>query len=243
MKYGHPDLLSSTLHLDVQKILRDSLHYNKPDIAARTSLYWQQVNFSSLRGKKADYLVKANFQPEWWKDNTTLIFAFLRSDTAYKLSFYWEGGGKSYNHKPRLLDIDSDTRMEILMESDLSGNQGTATQVDIWRFDGKQFQLVFSQGLSEGYTSCPYGTENKYSFTKNQRNPKLLNIRFIVDTDTASVNPELLSHIDPSEKTPKLPPPFHATYLFRFDGTRYVSDKPVYDYRKYFRQLYGDGFH
>lgn len=232
--------ISIILGMDIEKLLRDSVKYKGTDLKSRTTLYLTQMNFSSPKGVKEDYLLKASIKADWWKNNTTLIIAFTKGNNVCRPVFYWDGSNKSFNANPKLIDIDSDRQMEILIEEDYSGNQSTATQVDIWRYNGYEFVSIFSEGLDEGYTSCPYGTSNSYSFIKNKRNPKLLDIYFIVQTGIDMPGKSIREYWSDKQKNLQLPKPFYGRYVFSFNGTVYVSDMEVYDYREFFRKFFAD---
>lgn len=234
------DQVNTILGMDIEKLLRDSLKYKDSEFRSHATLYLTRTNFSSAKRTKEDYLLKANIKAEWWKNNTTLIVGFIKESKAYRPVFCWEGGNKSYNANPKLIDIDSDQKMEILIEEDYSGNQSTAMRVDIWRFNGSQFESIFSEGLDEGYTSCPYSTSNEYHFVKSKNNPKLLDICFIVKTSIDMPGKIIQEYWSNNQRNLKLPKPFRGKYVFSFDGTTYVSDKDVYDYKKFFDEFLGN---
>jgi hypothetical protein len=229
--------LGAILHLDVEKTIRDSLRINDPDLKKRTRLIWSKLNFSNRQGHKEDYLVEVNYAAEWWKDKASLVLAFVRARDSFRLVFCWFGSYSDFGMRPKLVDIDSDSQLELLFNTTFSGHQSSTSDVSLYRFNGNSFTAIFSEDLLLSYASCPYSTDNRYRFVRNRRNPQLLDIHFTVSTDTLALD-ELIPEPDARQRAITVPKPFHETYIFQFDGNKYMPNKPVYDYRGFFREFY-----
>lgn len=192
------------------------------------------VNFSHDQGNNVDYLIQGHLRTDWWKTDTNIILVFIRSGNQYELKFKWVGWNKSFRSNPKLIDIDSDNKKEILLEEDFSGNQSTGSFVSIWKFMEGEFMIVFDEGLKEAYGFFPYSYRNAYKFSKNKYDSKLLDIVFTIHTEIAEhqvayyKNNNIKLGFD-------LPKPFHDDVLYQFNGKKYVPNKEGYDYRKYMR--------
>jgi hypothetical protein len=192
-----------------------------------------RVNFSRHKGR-SDYLVKANIYTDWWKVNATVLLAYVRIENSYRLTFKWIGFNKNFDVHPVLIDVDPDGKKEFLLETDGSRNQSTAVKVTVWRYNGERFVPVFQQGVEEGYALFPYAYGNSYAFVKNEKNSKLMDIRYRIRTE---VDKTLLPEYRKTGGNVEMPKPFQDEIRFHFNGKVYVPNKPVYDYRKPLRQF------
>jgi hypothetical protein len=191
------------------------------------------TNLSSPTRDKADYLIVADLETGW-KDATTIILGFIHTDAKYRQRFRWIGSNKSYLVRPKLVDIDSDSVKEILIIEDDSGNQSTHEYIRIWKYINGQFCEVFKHDLAEWYGSFPYGYQNQYSFKRNPQDSKLLDIQFIIDCGI-----DIVLDVDDfdypatlKEYGLKMPKHVHQEVVFSFNGSAYVPNKTIYDYRK-----------
>lgn len=230
--------LNRILGVDLKKLLRELYEKENPN-SVRQKLKEIEfrhlpVNFSHDQGNKVDYLIQAHLRTDWEKIDTNIVLVFIKAGNKYELKFKWVGWNKSFESNPKLIDIDSDNKMEILLEADFSGNQSTASFVNIWKFLEGEFRIVFDEGIVEGYGLFPYSYANTYKFAKNKDNSKLLDIVFTIHTDIDEH--QVSNYKKNSIKFDfDLPKPFHDNVLYQFNGKEYVPNKEVYDYRKYIR--------
>lgn len=168
---------------------------------------------------------------------------FIKKGGVYLLSFKDVGWNKSSDIEPELIDIDSDGKSEIIIESDGSGNQGTDESVTIYKLFDTKFRPMFTEGLAETYGMFPYSYSNIFYFIKDSNNPKLLAIVYRINTHFEPFNPQ----IDDEDRKayfksvfekygPDISKTFKGEYVFRFDGSRYICSKTMYDYRQYLRE-------
>ena len=242
------DTLFSSIDSVLKISLEDSLRYyfltenpnSKYATMQRMTFQAQTVNLSAPLGLRDDYIIAADLETGKldWKAATTIILCFINTGKGYEQRVRWIGWNKSFQMRPELIDIDSDSIQEILIKEDDSGNQGTHFYMTLWKYIQGQFQVVFQQGLDEGGGVFPYSYSNRYSFVKNANNPLLLDIRFTVDAGVA------IHDDDYDQKSVEkisrgygieLPKHVHQEVLFSFDGSRYVPTVEVYDYGKPFR--------
>lgn len=230
--------LNQILRVDVKKLLRELYEKENPNSVRQElktiEFRHLRVNFSHNEGNDVDYLIQAHLRTDWWKTDTNIILAFIKAANKYELKFKWVGWNKGFRSNPKLIDIDSDNKKEILLEADFSGNQSSASFVNIWKFLEGEFKIVFDEGLYEGYGLFPYSYTNTYKFAKNGQNSKLLDIVFTIRTDIDEL--QVSSYKKNNIKIDfDLPKPFHGDVLYQFNGKEYVPNKEVYDYRKYIR--------
>ncbi|MDD5687949.1 MAG: hypothetical protein PHE88_08970 [Elusimicrobia bacterium] len=194
----------------------------------------------------SDILIKVKITATEWKSNTCIIFGFIYKDGNYVLTFKDIGWNKSFDIEPKLIDIDSDGKYEIVIEADSSGNQSSALFVTIYKLVTDKYIPVFEEGLDECYASFPYSYTNKYYFVKNKTKSKskLIDIVYNIKTHFESYNPKTDNGKDISyynkiyEKYGnEIFRPFKGEYVFTFDGSKYVCNKEMYDYRKYLIQF------
>jgi len=232
--------INAVLGIRLEQLLRDIYpeeNRNRAQEKIREMEYKaMRVNFSRHEGC-SDYLIKANIYTDWWKVNATILLAYVRIKNSYHLTFKWIGSSKNFDVHPVLIDIDSDGKKEVLLETDGSGNQSTAVKVTVWRYNGDRFLTVFRQGVMEGYALFPYSYSNNYVFVKNEKNSKLMDIRYRIHTE---VDETLLPEYRKIRGSVKIPKPFQDDIRFQFNGMVYVPNKKVYDYRKPLRQFLRD---
>ena len=198
------------------------------------------TNLSVRSGSKNDYLILADLETgeNNWKAATTVILGFIHAGNEYEQKFKWMGWNKGFQVRPELVDIDSDSVKEILIEEDDSGNQSTHAFVTLWRYLDGQFRVVFQQGLVEGGGVFPYSYMNEYSFIRNALDSKLFDIQFIIDAGVDTDDEDLdQSYFDTIYKDYgiEMPRHVHQEVLFLFNGSDYFPNKEVYDYERVFR--------
>ncbi len=186
------------------------------------------VNFTHNSGNHSDFLVYVEF----FGSDISMSFGFVLENGQYYPRFKYVGAGKSAV-TPKLIDIDSDGKMELLLIADEAGNQSGKDFITIWRYQRKRFEEIFREGLSEGYMYCPYFYHNSYSFIKNPINNKMLDISFHVSTDTEFF--DVKEPISFYKRYGNFLPKKDST-IFVFNGTKYIPKKKFYDYRAFFRR-------
>jgi hypothetical protein len=127
-----------------------------------------------------------------------------------------------------LKDIDSDTKSEIVIEEDFSGNQATDNTVRILKYSGSKFITIFEEGLFQCFGSFPYFYDNNYRFERNKENPKLYDIVFAIKAD---IDKYLMENFHDDFAFPR---PINDEVVFKYNGHKYWPNKAVYDYRKPF---------
>ena len=235
--------INRVLNIDLEKTLRESFLKDNPNSkyaeVERITFQFQLTNFSRSFGSNEDYLIVADLETDerHWKAATTIILGFIDMGDRYEQKFRWIGWNKGFHVCPKLVDIDSDSVKEILIEEDDSGNQSTHYYVTLWKYMDGQFREVFQEGLDEAGGTFPYSYHNTYSFAKNVRSPMLLDIRFIMDAGISFFGEDNQEYVDriSGDYGIELPEHLHQEVMFSFDGSTYLPTVEVYDYEKPFR--------
>lgn len=189
------------------------------------------TNFSDEGGILQDYFITVGIKSDWWKDDALIILVFIYNEGEYRLAYeYLHGLAKPMN--VNLMDIDTDTKSEIVIEEDFSGNQAMDNTVRILKYNGSEFVTIFEEGLSQCCGTFPYSYANSYQFVRNKENPKLFDIVFSVKT---VIDDDLMNEFDDDYTFPK---PINDQVIFTFNGQRYLSNKEVENYRKPFMDYY-----
>lgn len=191
----------------------------------------ENTNFSDEDGRSQDYFITVEIKSDWWKDDALIILVFTNNDGKYELVYqYLHGLAKPINVS--LMDIDTDTTSEIVIEEDFSGNQAIDNAVRILKYTGSGFVTIFEEGLFQCCDAFPYFYDNKYQFVRNNGNPKLLDIVFTIKTN---IDKDLMNEFTDDFEFPE---PINDEVVFIFDGEKYSPNKGVYDYRKLFKEYF-----
>lgn len=161
------------------------------------------------------------------------VFVFVKENNKYVLKKKEIVENKKSSLVCELVDIDSDGKKELVMENYRYGMAGSGVgDITILRYDKGNFSPVFSEQL---YYARPkgegYSYDNNYRFVRNEGNTKLLDIEFEIHIsyfDYQAYRKALENGIEPDE--PK--ETYTGKFRYTFNGQKYLSGKPVYDYRK-----------
>jgi len=235
---------SNILGIDLPQLILDT--YSEKDIKDITvDIY--NTNFSKNSDSNQDYHIEAYIEnAEWWKLSGKVMLVFVNDHGRYKLK-YKNTGRRNYRFD--FIDIDTDNRMELIREESIGGNGTTHTTVEVLRYTGTEFRTIFKRDL-ERREPFPYSYSNSYWFTRNKDNSKLLDIVYSINTEFGNTfydpNYEELGDdvffIEKYKRNFEIfgnnpPKPFNDEVLFKFNGSKYVPTKKLYDYNKYFREM------
>lgn len=225
--------ISETLNIDVFNIIVN-MYENKQcgmnimEMVEKIDLKVENTNFSGEEGKNQDYFITAGIKSDWWKDDALIILVFVHNEGKYKLACQYIHSSYKLT-KVGLKDINTDTKSEIVIEEDFSGNQATDKTVRILEYTGSGFTSIFEESLIQCAGYFPYFYDNEYQFVRNNENPKLFDIIFTIKT---GINRDLMDKF--KDKNFEFPKPVSDEVVFIYNGQKYLPNKDVYDYRKPF---------
>lgn len=215
--------IDSRLGLALRPLLQEVFEKENPNANDHpaTGVQYKAVptRFAGTDGER-DTLVIAKVQTGWAKTDTTVILGFTESDGTDALVFRWAGWNKNFGMEPHLIDIDGDGGMELLLETDDSGNQATRSRVSIWKYAPGGMRLVFREGLEETLGTFPYAYTNRYVLEPNGERPDQQDILLHVDGGGGGY------------------PRIRETVRFVYDAEKgaYHPQTPIPDYRKPFTE-------
>ena len=112
----------------------------------------EQTNLVHPDAAKNDYIITADLDTRAsgndWKWSTTIVLGFACMNGRCTEEYKWLGSDKSYQVRPKLIDMDSDSIQEVLIQEDDSGNQSTHEFMTLWKYIDGRFEKVFKQGVS-----------------------------------------------------------------------------------------------
>jgi len=131
----------------------------------------------------------------------------------------------------QLIDIESDGKNELLVEKK-NQHKWDVRSVTIYSHKNDKLDIIFDEYLAWSNNKCAYSVYNEFDFKPNPDASNILDIEFNVRTfidDYNSINENEAGAHCAWFDFPKV---IDEVYVFKFDGERYVSDRPVFEYKK-----------
>jgi hypothetical protein len=223
-----PDLKEATLKTLLANIYKNKTEYNS-DLAVK-SIIIETVKPIKINVGDSGQLVEGQVN----STPNRKIIAVLKEknhnqEKSYQLVFKYSYDNFIYE----LIDIDSDGGQELLIDDEQS--------VQIYKYQNNNFTRIFHEDLFgdelvyfiepdysdiHGITT-PYTYKNSYEFVPNKENPHLLDLVFKIETQP----PELWGKWE-KEGYDLFYEPVKDTVVFSFDGSGYVPNKEVYNYKQ-----------
>lgn len=215
------DVTSNLKHM-ITNIFSKNL--NNPKLK-KIELYQRPIRYKPTKIGK---LYKANCEADWWKSNSTI---FLITDESNKEIFNWLGWNKQYDCDIFLIDVDKNNDDEILIESDISGNQSTDVIIEMFDFLNKKFQSIISKTIAEWYI-VPFSINNEMYFRRDNNN-LIIKVMTKFEKDLLDTNSRnIIMKFRYSDNLN------YTNFIeYTYNGTNYTNVTEEFDYREPFEQI------
>lgn len=237
------DEIRRATHCDVEKLLKDDMRGGLFSNEGRVFLDFHELTAgqSTLQDKVSllrifyDFRVPANAPiGGWTMDKMQRVMIVSTHGNTCTRRFEWRGSRKSCTASFKTIDIEGDGMYEVIIEDDRSGNGGTENRVEVLKYLGGQFRIVFEAGLNRSKGAFPYSYENSYKFVANGVRPELLDIILSISTevDVPYSDPEYSGYLRANGLLGFKP--IKQTVRYMFDGRKYTPTGKPYEYDAYF---------
>ncbi len=219
--------LSKTLGRNIEEEIYRLAAYSKDKFFIFTPVK------ASISAGNDDILVNVGV-PNWHDELEKAMFmVFTKEQGKYVQNFAQNVvEGKHNECSYHLVDIDSDGKSEIYLDTSWIGMGNGEKDVMILKYLNGKVSKIFSEGISFNSSSSIFPYSNTLTFVRNTSNKNLYDISFNVNI---IFNKDIYYRF--KDQTGTIPiekqKNYSQIYMFKLDGQTYLPDKPLIDYKNF----------